>query len=97
MTGDWFTVTIGAYKANQNRHINLIHLTATANPIFCKKKLCAQKLLFNRNLLHHTCVLTLVCDRVLDKFVELVGVVKAVAPGLLEMVAMICPWAFSSN
>lgn len=31
MTGAWFTVTIGAYSADQNNHINLIHTTATCN------------------------------------------------------------------
>lgn len=31
MTGDWLTVTMGAYSVDQNSHINLIHTTATGN------------------------------------------------------------------
>lgn len=33
MTGDWFTVTMGAYSAGQNRHINVIHKT-----VYCVKE-----------------------------------------------------------
>lgn len=38
MTGDWFTVTMGAYSSNQNSHINLTHTTA-----YSVKDLCPYK------------------------------------------------------